>query len=258
MPIGDRTHEVSRPLLAPEIKSRIEQMGELVPIANTVSDGPARRYRLKGAVGEIGFISALSHHFCDSCNPVAHDGQRPPAALPAIRCRRGYQGALEKGGLRRRTGRYLHQSRGLQALRAPSGLPGIQNAKCPHADVMHRRLTRGRGKKEARTAGVDNGGCPPRRRFCDPGLSTGYEPPGDRGETRNFRSAQVHGSGSHRFEGPYQFSGGESRQFRRKPFFRISPPTDRFSRALPTHTKEVKWYPPITRKSMNSFPLRPT
>ena len=31
-------------------------------------DGPAVRYKIEGAAGEIGFISALSHHFCDRCN----------------------------------------------------------------------------------------------------------------------------------------------------------------------------------------------
>jgi cyclic pyranopterin phosphate synthase len=30
--------------------------------------GPARMYRMEGAAGEIGFISPISHHFCDSCN----------------------------------------------------------------------------------------------------------------------------------------------------------------------------------------------
>ena len=32
------------------------------------TDGPARIYRMEGAVGEIGFISPVSHHFCDLCN----------------------------------------------------------------------------------------------------------------------------------------------------------------------------------------------
>ncbi|MDD5712680.1 MAG: GTP 3',8-cyclase MoaA [Smithellaceae bacterium] len=33
-----------------------------------VTDGPARRYRIEGAAGEIGFISPVSSHFCQSCN----------------------------------------------------------------------------------------------------------------------------------------------------------------------------------------------
>lgn len=32
------------------------------------SDGPADMYQIKGGAGKIGFISPLSHHFCESCN----------------------------------------------------------------------------------------------------------------------------------------------------------------------------------------------
>jgi len=32
------------------------------------SDGPANMYQIKGGTGKIGFISPLSHHFCDTCN----------------------------------------------------------------------------------------------------------------------------------------------------------------------------------------------
>lgn len=32
------------------------------------TDGPARIYRIQGGRGEIGFISPVSHHFCESCN----------------------------------------------------------------------------------------------------------------------------------------------------------------------------------------------
>jgi len=31
-------------------------------------DGPAKLYRIKDARGELGFISAISQHFCQSCN----------------------------------------------------------------------------------------------------------------------------------------------------------------------------------------------
>ena len=55
-------------LLTPEIKENIRRLGELIPIQNSVNDGPAERYRLSGAKGELGFISALSHHFCHTCN----------------------------------------------------------------------------------------------------------------------------------------------------------------------------------------------
>jgi cyclic pyranopterin phosphate synthase len=32
------------------------------------TDGPARIFKLNGGLGEVGFISPVSHHFCFSCN----------------------------------------------------------------------------------------------------------------------------------------------------------------------------------------------
>ena len=68
MPIGDSQMGNGPLLLAPEIKKRISEIGQLIPVRNSVNDGPAQRYRFEGARGEIGFIHALSHHFCDRCN----------------------------------------------------------------------------------------------------------------------------------------------------------------------------------------------
>jgi len=55
-------------LTAPEIKYRLEEMGNLIPIPSDQWDGPARRFRLEGATGEIGLIGPVSDHFCDNCN----------------------------------------------------------------------------------------------------------------------------------------------------------------------------------------------
>jgi cyclic pyranopterin phosphate synthase len=68
MPIGDSQMGNGPLLLAPEIKKRISELGQLRPVRNSVNDGPAQRYRFEGARGEVGFIHALSHHFCDRCN----------------------------------------------------------------------------------------------------------------------------------------------------------------------------------------------
>jgi len=68
MPIGESQVGNLPLLLAPEIKKRIGILGKMVPVQNTHNDGPAMRYRFEGAKGEIGFIHALSHHFCDKCN----------------------------------------------------------------------------------------------------------------------------------------------------------------------------------------------
>jgi cyclic pyranopterin phosphate synthase len=68
MPIGESRMGNGPLLLAPEIKKRIGQLGRLIPVRSSKNDGPAQRYRFEGALGEVGFIHALSHHFCDRCN----------------------------------------------------------------------------------------------------------------------------------------------------------------------------------------------
>jgi cyclic pyranopterin phosphate synthase len=55
-------------LTIPQIKSRLENIGELIPIPSDRWDGPAKRFQIKGAIGEIGMIGAVSSHFCDDCN----------------------------------------------------------------------------------------------------------------------------------------------------------------------------------------------
>ena len=83
MPIGDSQMGNGPLLLAPEIKKRISALGNLIPVPNTMNDGPAQRYHFKGAAGEIGFIHALSHHFCDRCNRLrlTARGQLRPCLL---------------------------------------------------------------------------------------------------------------------------------------------------------------------------------
>jgi len=50
------------------VKEQIIRLGKLVQVLNTEIDGPTDRFRLEGATGEIGFISPLTHHFCQVCN----------------------------------------------------------------------------------------------------------------------------------------------------------------------------------------------
>jgi len=51
-----------------EIMERVRVIGELVPDKQRVGGGPATIYRIKGALGSIGFISAVSKPFCKTCN----------------------------------------------------------------------------------------------------------------------------------------------------------------------------------------------
>ncbi len=71
MPIGaGSTWDRSRFMAAAEMRERLEPfLGKLQEQRRTDGTaGPARIYRLAGAPGSVGFISPLSHHFCDSCN----------------------------------------------------------------------------------------------------------------------------------------------------------------------------------------------
>jgi cyclic pyranopterin phosphate synthase len=50
------------------IQGRLEAKEHLVELPREAIDGPTVRYRFKNAIGEIGFISPVSHHFCQICN----------------------------------------------------------------------------------------------------------------------------------------------------------------------------------------------
>ena len=83
MPIGESRMGNGPLLLAPEIKNRISVLGDLRPVRNSENDGPAKRYQFEGAKGEIGFIHALSQHFCNQCNRLrlTAGGQLRPCLL---------------------------------------------------------------------------------------------------------------------------------------------------------------------------------
>ena len=53
------------------IKSVLEkEYGSMTPTEEKLGNGPCHYYTLEKFTGRIGFISALSHKFCDSCNRV--------------------------------------------------------------------------------------------------------------------------------------------------------------------------------------------
>ncbi len=69
MPIGDTGIGSDRRILASEIKESIEKaFGPLHPVSQSSDGGPAQRYHLEGALGEIGLIQPISQHFCATCN----------------------------------------------------------------------------------------------------------------------------------------------------------------------------------------------
>jgi cyclic pyranopterin phosphate synthase len=70
MPVGrNNGWRIDRFISALEIYNLIQKIGPLTPILKRDPlDGPAQRFVLDGARGEIGLIGALSNHFCDICN----------------------------------------------------------------------------------------------------------------------------------------------------------------------------------------------
>jgi len=78
MPLGGEA-EAEKFISSKEIKKLIQQRYELFPTV-TKGNGPANYFKIEGAAGTIGFISALSEHFCSSCNRLrlTADGKFKP------------------------------------------------------------------------------------------------------------------------------------------------------------------------------------
>ncbi|MFZ6008170.1 MAG: GTP 3',8-cyclase MoaA [Nitrospirota bacterium] len=80
MPIGAKEiwdHE--KYISTEEIKERASKIAPLIPVKIRRS-GPARYFRFEGAPGVVGFISPITHHFCNSCNRLrlTSDGKLRP------------------------------------------------------------------------------------------------------------------------------------------------------------------------------------
>ncbi len=88
MPIGSGTGwQAGQFISTEEIRRQIEDhYGLLQPVPTDNCAGPAEVYSLSGGAGRIGFIGALSNHFCDRCNRVriTADGRLRPCLLADI------------------------------------------------------------------------------------------------------------------------------------------------------------------------------
>ncbi|MDD5475702.1 MAG: GTP 3',8-cyclase MoaA [Syntrophales bacterium] len=71
MPIGENMDNNDFQHLSNDtIRSEVARRCSLIPRedAQAGNGGPARIFRIDGGLGEVGFISAMSHQFCSSCN----------------------------------------------------------------------------------------------------------------------------------------------------------------------------------------------
>jgi len=71
MPIGDLPfYQKERLFTMDEIKQIIELRYDLLSGSTLQGNGPAKSYQIKGGMGTVGFISAMSSHFCSECNRI--------------------------------------------------------------------------------------------------------------------------------------------------------------------------------------------
>lgn len=72
MPVGEKNSwQAKRFIKAEDIRDMVALTGMLTPFKKQHGEGPARMYHLEGSdgrSGSVGFISPISHHFCDNCN----------------------------------------------------------------------------------------------------------------------------------------------------------------------------------------------
>ena len=70
MPLGDVEREWPQRFLSlAELRARLAERLTLTPTAYR-SSGPARYWQVEETGGRIGFITPMTHSFCDSCNRV--------------------------------------------------------------------------------------------------------------------------------------------------------------------------------------------
>ncbi|MGB9662682.1 MAG: GTP 3',8-cyclase MoaA [Moorellaceae bacterium] len=80
MPIGTAAAGEIAYVPVAELRQVIEEHFRLQPIEELRGNGPARSFRMDGGLGTVGFIGALSEHFCHRCNRLrlTADGKLRP------------------------------------------------------------------------------------------------------------------------------------------------------------------------------------
>ncbi len=81
MPTVSREHWARHFLSMDEVRRGLASLGVMEEVAPEPTAGPARILKPPGFQGNIGFISAVSEHHCQHCNPCA--SPRPASCAPA-------------------------------------------------------------------------------------------------------------------------------------------------------------------------------
>ncbi|MEW5737142.1 MAG: GTP 3',8-cyclase MoaA [Thermodesulfobacteriota bacterium] len=110
MPVAGRRN-FDEKLFAPAAEARAlieERFGALVPEPAEAMDGPAVMARIPGAPGRVGFIGAVSGHFCETCNRLrlTPDGRLLPCLFSGAEI--GLKGPLRAGASEEEIRALLH------------------------------------------------------------------------------------------------------------------------------------------------------
>ncbi len=107
---------------------------DLQPVAGPGGNGPARIFRIPGALGTVGFISALGEHFCESCNRLrlTSDGKLCAClAMPgevslreALRSGQSIQDLFRQAVAQKPAGHEMHAATSVAAQRGMSQIGG--------------------------------------------------------------------------------------------------------------------------------------
>jgi GTP 3',8-cyclase len=83
MPFTGHNGQTPHGLTIKELKKKLDPLGKMEPYKHDRGNGPARYYRFPEAKGTIGFITAISEHFCFSCNRLrlTADGKLRPCLM---------------------------------------------------------------------------------------------------------------------------------------------------------------------------------
>ncbi len=83
MPFAGQDISIPRTIASRDIKKLFDELGKMEPYRHSAGNGPASYFRFPNAKGTVGFISALSEHFCFACNRLrlTADGQLRPCLM---------------------------------------------------------------------------------------------------------------------------------------------------------------------------------
>jgi cyclic pyranopterin phosphate synthase len=132
MPVGRHTaYDDSRFISSQDVLQRLQDLGELEQLPSRQGDGPARRFRLPGAKGELGVISAVSSHFCATCNRLrlSADGCLVPCLLSDAKI--DLMGLLRGSADDRELGDALLQAAASKPIGHGQELSHLKTAGCP-------------------------------------------------------------------------------------------------------------------------------